>query len=353
MSLMDVKDIVHLLTGHAETICRKILPGGVKAGPHWQCGSLAGEKGQSLKVMLRGRQPGNWRDFSAGEGGDILDLIARALYAGDKRMALTWAKDFLGLDKADPDELRAAQQRIEVERKRAAEADQRDAEKKRSYCWQVWGVEGVKDLAGTPVEAYLAGRGIDLAACPSTGSLRWHRDLPHGPSRQRLNAMVAAVVTPEGKFSGIHRTYLELRGGRWLKAFPQNQRLAKMGLGRWGGGYVSISKGASGKSLAEAPEGDHAILTEGIEDALCLAIEVPEARVLACLSLGNIGKIRLPPQIGRVTIFGDNDEGDGERAQLARAAQEQADRHKDVRIARPPAGFKDANDYLRGIKATG
>jgi hypothetical protein len=59
---------------HLEAICRRWLPGGVRVGREWTCGSLSGEAGTSCKVNL---QSGRWADFATGQrGGDIISLAA-------------------------------------------------------------------------------------------------------------------------------------------------------------------------------------------------------------------------------------------------------------------------------------
>jgi hypothetical protein len=55
----------------------RLLPGGRAVGAEWHAGSLRGERGDSLRVRLRGRRAGVWCDFATGErGGDVIALAA-------------------------------------------------------------------------------------------------------------------------------------------------------------------------------------------------------------------------------------------------------------------------------------
>ena len=73
----SVKEIATMLAGQAESVCAHLLPGGKRNGAEWEAGSIAGEKGKSLKVRLTGDRAGVWCDFAGGdESGDLLDLWA-------------------------------------------------------------------------------------------------------------------------------------------------------------------------------------------------------------------------------------------------------------------------------------
>lgn len=91
-----VSEIAARLAEHAEPLCRDLLPGGVKIGNEWKCGSILGGPGKSLSVCLSGEKRGVWCDFNGGEyKGDMLALI-QATRRCDKGEAVQWAKDYLG-----------------------------------------------------------------------------------------------------------------------------------------------------------------------------------------------------------------------------------------------------------------
>jgi hypothetical protein len=75
---------------------------------------------------------------------------------------------------------------------------------------------------------------------------------------------------------------------------------------------------------------------------------MPEIRVLAAVSQGNLGSVVLPPQIGCVILAIDNDQKPQAQAAAARLINRWFDRgFRNVRIARSPYG-NDFNDALQG-----
>jgi len=152
------------------------------------------------------------------------------------------------------------------------------------------------DLAGTPVAHYLAARGIDLAELTrQPGALRCHFDLFNRESGRSWPAMVAAIVGPDGRHAATHCLWLaEDAGGISRKAPLRDQ---KMTLGSYAGGYIPLTRGASGKPLAHAPDGETVAIGEGIETCLSVAIASPELRVLAVLSLANMARLVLPEAV--------------------------------------------------------
>jgi hypothetical protein len=337
----DAAEVAKMLAHRAESLARELLPAGRRDGAEWRCGSLAGEAGQSLAVHLTGARAGVWSDFASGDRGDALDLVAAVLYRGDKRAALAWARRWLGLgDGAVPAPARQeARQRAD-----AAEADA-EAEARRGAARRLF-LAAQEAIGGTPASAYLAGRGIDLAELRrQPRSLRFHPDLANRESGRSWPALVAAISDARGEHVATHRTWLhEAEPGRWTKA-PLHD--PKMTLGSYAGGTIRLWRGASGKPLASAPDGEAVAIGEGIETCLSVALACPELRVLCAVSLSNMGRVELPPALRTVILCADND-GDNEPA--SRALQRAVDRFKaegrTVRIARPPAGLKDFNDVL-------
>ena len=73
---------------------------------------------------------------------------------------------------------------------------------------------------------------------------------------------------------------------------------------------------------------------------------LPEARVLAAISLSNFG-IVLPPAITEVTLIADQDEGVEQQEALKRAIEAHAAAGRRVRVWKNSEGGKDLNDALR------
>ena len=346
--LTDIRELVRMLAARAPELARELLPAGQRHGQEWRVGSLAGERGRSLAVRLSGPRAGVWCDFASGEAGDALDLVACVLFAGDKRQAVAWSRRWLGLDPAG-DAAEAERRRRLTERALArspepADDDHRDLV--RSVALSKW-LAARPEIAGTPVEAYLRARAIDLGVLGrQPRALRFHPGLVClEAGRQRLPAMVALIVDAAGEPIGAHCTWLarDARTGVWGKAPVEHPKKV---YGRVTGGTIRLWRGASGKALAEAPDGETVAIAEGIEDALTVALECPEWRVLAAVSSGNLRHITLPPAIAEVVLIGQRD-GENPGVRLAREAA--IDRWlregRAVREAMPPTGFKDWNAW--------
>ncbi len=319
----------------------------------------------SFVVQMSGRWAGSWRDFQTGQHGDILDLIALSLGC-DLRGAMAEARAFLGLQTASPED--AARRRAAAEqaarRRKQAEADARRAtERKRRQAMALF-LQAREGLRGTPVEFYLRDRrGIDLARLPRPlRALRylrecpyWHTDPDTGEvSEAAFPAMLAAVHDVTGRLTAVHRTYLAIdRGdGAWNKApVPDARKL----LGSFAGAAINIWRGIGprgGKpaSLPKCPPGSHVYIAEGIEDALSCALLVPEVRVLAAISLGNLGTVKLPDNVSQVTLVADRDENATARDQLARAVAAHQRAGRIVKVWQNQSGGKDLNDALMAAR---
>lgn len=341
--LTPIGDIVAGLAARIDVLAGELLPRGIREGHEWRVGSLAGEPGRSMAVHLRGNKAGVWADFSSGDSGDALDLVAAVLFGRDKKRAVHWARSWLGLDGKDP--ARLAQTRQAQQKPAEPQNDTKGA------AWRIW-LASSPILRGTLAERYLANRSIDLERLGrQPRALRFNPQLRH-PSGRAFPAMVAAIVAPDGKMTAIHRTYLLPDGSGKIEGE------AKLTLGRYAGGLIPLWRGASGKPLREAPAGESIIVSEGIEDGLTLAMAVPELRVVAAVSLSNMGSLVLPPAIKTVLIAGQNDPWWDDKAQAAHGAARGFDRavrhfQSEGRIVRDarPAGYKDHNDLLRGIPA--
>lgn len=351
-------EIARELARRAEALCRDLLPHGSRNGRQWRAGSLAGEAGSSLAVELHGERAGLWVDHNGEvDKGDALDLVAQCRYGGDIRTALEWSLSWLGWsDRAAPAPTRPAPPPQDD----ASAAEQ--AEKRRRQAQAMW-LQAQPAIAGTPVAAYLAGRGIDLAALGrQPGALRFHPALWADEAQAKLPAMVAAVNDAAGQHVATHRTWLACAGGRWTKA---PLRTPKKVLGGIGDGFIPLWRGASQKPLRAAPEGDHIVVSEGIETGLSIALACPELRVVSAVSLGGLRRLALPAAIGTVTLAFDNDPppaadtprddrrwDDYRKQQKAREAAiaRYAGEGRVVKVAMPDVPGADWNDILQGVE---
>lgn len=199
-----------------------------------------------------------------------------------------------------------------------------DDARRMKFARQIW--NSAHDAQGSPVAAYLAGRGITIAP-PSC--LRWapalrRPDGTHGP------AMLARIDGPGGDLIGIQRTWIKCNThGTW-------RRDIRAMLGRVGGGAVRL--GAASERL---------LVGEGIETCLA-AIQATTLPAWAALSTSGLAALKLPIIVQHVVILADHDcSGAGEQAARSAARRWNAEGRR-VQIAMPPTPDSDFNDVLIG-----
>ncbi|MFT6668679.1 MAG: hypothetical protein ACJAVZ_000125 [Afipia broomeae] len=127
---------------------------------------------------------------------------------------------------------------------------------------------------------------------------------------------------------------------------------AKKVLGDYWTSSIHIWKGIGprgGKpgSLRDVKPGAHVFIAEGIEDALSAVVLKPEARVLAAISLSNLGHVVLPEAVSNVTLIADLDDNKTARDELDRAIASHQAAGRTVRVFQNRWGGKDLNDALR------
>ena len=341
--MRDATELARLLGARAQSLAAELLPAGQREGAEWRVGSLAGERGRSLAVHLIGSRAGVWADFSSGERGDALDLVAAVLFRGETKPAMDWARKWLGMDSGP---VPAASPRSQPAKANGPDQPDAEAEARRRAAVAMF-VGARPELRGTPAAEYLAGRGIDLAELGrQPRSLRFAPSLANRESGRSWPALLAAISDAAGRHVATHRTWLaQDEAGAWRKA---PLRDAKMTLGSYAGGTIRLWRGASGKPLSQTRPGERVAIAEGIETGLSVVCACPDLRVLCAVSLANMGRIMLPPAVTEIIICADND-GDNPAAAhtLQRAIDHFAAEGRLVRIARPPAGLKDFNDWLR------
>lgn len=352
MADVSMSDIKAGLLARIDTVVRELLPSGYLDGDEWCAGSVEGEPGQSLRVNVGKNRPGVWSDFATGEVGDIVDLVAASLFRGDKKKAFRWALSWLGLDDQDP--YRLAQKREAHARASAARKEDAEAQEARFRRAAQRIFYGAAALPGSDAWDYLTQtRGIDLAQLGRLPrALRAVPSLYHKGHDEHTPALVAAITDAKGGFLGCHRHYLRrLDDGQVVKAWPD--RSAKMSLGRYkaDGGYIRVWRGASGLPFNSPKEGEWIAVTEGLEDALSVAVSMPHLRVACAVSVSNLHNIKWPPGIGGVYVCADNDGDNSASAEAYRKAYAAYQAQGlAVRVARPPKEYKDFNDLLRGVR---
>lgn len=342
-------EIVDMLKLRVNDIVPHILLGAKKIGPRWVVGSLAGEAGQSLSIRANGgSECGNWKEHNGSERGDILDLIRLTLFAGDKRQAIVWARGYLGLSDIDPEKM-AVMRREAVDMR--AKEDAKEAkfkEKKRETALGFF--IGSAKLAGTMGERYLLDRNIGMPIGGWPGALKFNPGMYHSETKLKHPCLLAYICRGDGQFMTVHRIYLEkLPDGKVIKLSSVEK--PKMVYGSFAGGFVPISKGGSKLSLSKMKPDERLIVIEGIEDALIMALACPDRRIVAAVSLGNVGAIAefLPDNCRDVMLIKDNDKSAAAKMGFERALKAHCIAGRVVRVGSAPLEFKDINDWLDSL----
>lgn len=178
-------------------------------------------------------------------------------------------------------------------------------------------------LAGSPAEAYLAGRAIELRS----PELRFHARTPLGPQGavRFLPAMIAAVRNDEGILA-LHRTFINAKTGR-VAAFDRPKRA----LGSLGTGGVRLA----------LPRGGKLGLAEGIESALS-AMQIFGVPCWATLGNERFGLVTIPESVRELHLFVDADAGGALAEDRARDAYARDGRR--IVTCRPRSDGSDWND---------
>lgn len=372
----DLDFVIGKLEGEFEFLANHLAPGGSRTGAVYQPRNpLRDDRNPgSLVIYVAGPHKGKWREYSPalpGQGG-AYDFVAYILGSGDiakgRKLAWRYLADRYGLKSASPADKAAWRERRKVETVKKSKAAEEQSAKRRGIAQKLY--INAHPAPNTPVQAYLeTARGIAfdvLGRWPN--AIRYAPELAHPEDGVYGPAMIAAVTQwrAEGKsrFLAAHRTFLEQdAAGRWRKRgdVDADIRESKYALGHYAGGAVNVWRGKSGKPLAEAPDDDVVVITEGLEDALTVAyayqaaaprapqgaIQYAGPRVLCAISIANLANVALPPQIRDVRLAVDND-GDNPQAarQIERAIEAYDGQGRAVRLIRAPGGAKDLNAAL-------
>lgn len=306
-------ELSRLLAERAEVVCRHYLSNGRRSGNYWLVGDVQNTPGRSLFVRLKGPNSGRgaagrWTDAATGQHGDLLDLIA--LNQGLDRFAdlAREVRHFLAM----PD--------MPVVSKRAySEPDRAGSLIGRLLAETV-------ALPGTPAESWLHSRGIDTI--DRLDALRFHPACRTrvGGRMETWPAMIAAVINPEGRMTGLLRTFIRPDGVA-LAPIPEPRRA----LGRIGGHGVRFG------------DPDEVMLAgEGIETVLSLKMALPDMPMTAALSAGNLGRLILTKTLRRLYLAVDRDRA-GRWACAKLADQARSAGFEPIRLT---ARLNDFNDDL-------
>jgi hypothetical protein len=367
----DFQEIREKLIDRLDSLVRELVPDGTRNGRYWigKCPWRGDRRAGSFWILMAGQAKGAWKDEATGDTGDVVSLVQRARGLSDlketRRECLRW----LGIANGPIAPLNEEEQRRRAEENaRRIEADARaEAERKRAGGDKALGawlkaqkLEPAR-FVGSLLETYFLSRALDLAS----GLLARQKPLPGAlrffPARDyfcadgeilSLPCMPALMTGPDGKAQALHQTWLAPDGrGKAVLPDAHDNKPRKI----WGapnGAVIRIAKGAGNLTPEEAARQGRSgplVVTEGIEDALAVHLALPDHRVWAAGTLGNLAHVPAHhPCVSAITVCADNDwDKPQATAALERAIAALKRAGKPVFVARSPRG-KDMNDLLKG-----
>jgi len=357
--------------------------GGKLVGPCPICGGRASS--QRFEVF---EKDSSWACAVCPDGGDVIRLVEKVENI-DFRAAIERLGGRVEIDAARQRQIFEERERKRLAREKTS-ADYREAERKRLF--RAW--KGAVPIHGTTAADYLDGRGLVLPDhCPGLRFLpsrvyfhgeqldergrKVPREIHKGP------VMLGAFIRPDGKFGGLHLTWLTSSGDVVTKAEiidPDSGEIlpAKKMRGSKTGAYIAIV-------LLEQPR--CLVVGEGIETVLSVWTAMNQAgrdtSDMAFWAAGDLGNLagranktiahptlkrpngqpqrvpdrlpdpddpglKIPDSVEELILLGD---GDSEpfltECAMERAARRYGREGRSIRIAFAPAGL-DFNDVLQG-----
>ena len=190
------------------------------------------------------------------------------------------------------------------------------------------------DPTRTPVEAYLAARGVTLPSRAAGDVIRWHSRCPFGPGLQTgcMVALARHVVTDEPL--AIHRTALTPDGRKAIHG-----GMSRRSLGPVAGAAVKLSANEDVETCLG--------VAEGIETALSIRAldRYASVPVWSLLSAGQLSALPVLSGIESLIVAVDNDQTGIEAGKTARLRWNAAGVEVQVLTTRTPG--TDLNDLVR------
>lgn len=307
---------------------------------------------QGLSLSITGPRRGKWRDYSEGEGGDMLDLAER--HFGCRERALEWAAGLVGGEIREGDgfdqQRSVGRRTLSAPSRQVVETEPNDAERTRRTL-RLW--HEARPLIGSPAETYLLHRCGGIADDIASGDvLRFHPRCGFklaDESTIRLPAMIGLFRDmATGEPVAIHRTAIKPDGSG--KAAMPDGSSPKKALGPFAGAATMLSPLEAveiGLGACEGIETGNSILLTGWRPLWAVG--------------GEQGIKKFPRLAGLdcLTLFADND---GVRYRqngtvhhpgpdAAKACAERLRAEMEVRIVTPPKVETDWNDVLAPRRA--
>ena len=345
-------DIKAELLRRLPALVRELAPGGkIQSGYYKPKNPVrADNKAGSFWVHMSGKMAGAWSDAASGDKGDVIGLVVYCKGLADNKAAYRWCLSWLGWDNGvDRKVLETARKQSQATAKRMDRQEQ-EARRKNAGRAQAMFFNALPSL-NTPVEVYLKSRGIDLLRLADEkrfpNAVKFLADQKHIDDEGKETVwpcMAAALCNAYGVVISVHRTWLNRDGNGKAPVTPSKKMWPT-----YKGAVIRLSKG-KGKRSPEAAgrEGKSApvVICEGIEDGLAIAQALPDLRVWAAGTLGNMANVPNLKCISKFIIAADNDVvGSPAALQMEKVVHALRQYKKPVSVVRSLAG-KDFNDQL-------
>lgn len=359
-------------------LAKDLVPDGKRKGKYWigRNPTRADKHAGSFWILMETAAAGAWRDEAGRRGvdeGDVIGLVRYVLALKDmaetRRECLKWLgwADGPALQLTPQEQERRARLQAEAAEQRRRDDAAREAERREHggvsalRLWLKAAELTPRSFPGSLLERYFLSRAIDMTRHlverrrPLPGALRFFSAHDYhtedGEVIEGLPCMAALMSGPDGRPQALHRTWLAPDGGgKAVLPEPDDNGPRKI----WGppkGAVIRISKGAGALTPEKAALAGlrlPVVITEGIEDALACALAMPDWRVWAAGTLGNIAHVPALACVDRFIVCRDNDWDKPQAVAAFEDAIAALKRHgRPVRIAASPRG-KDMNDLLKG-----
>jgi hypothetical protein len=321
----------------------------------------SGETYTTISICLTSDRVGVWSKWNGDEKGDILELVAYIEGGGspNRSLAVEWAKRFLGISNEVISEAeRQKREKARQERLAVAKAAMEKSEKQRlaqlvkdrASAKRIW--LAAKPLSeGDPVWQYLARRGIDLRLFEHLpNSIRVYESHEHRATEtgeiSNWPCMVCGMWRDDGSFGAIHRTWINLDNpkSKYKIAASDAKKMWPSPMGA----FIPIARGFTGVDRRKAADKiDIVYVTEGVEDALALALLRPDARIDVAGSLGLFAHYPVPRCAKELRVACDNFDNVKAKTLLEKTVFSLGQRFSiPVRKNYAPEPFKDWNEIL-------
>lgn len=335
------------------SLLAELVPGGKHHGGLYEGKNPTREDRHagSFKVWTRGSAAGAWKDFSTGDKGDVVDLVAYVKRCS-RADALAWAEERTGIRRMDA----TTREKLKRQHARRAKAEADRDEEKLAKARQRAGLlfHNASPIWDTPAEWYLRSRGIDMRALGDrlepktfrfTEGMEWWMGREGETPGPQLPCLLSAMTNAEGLLKAVHFTFIA-PDGRGKAPVPK----PKLMWPRTAGLVIRATRGAT--SLAEADAIAQGRLSwlavaEGVEDALSIGMACPDFRAHAVGSLPGLLTMPECRAAEGYLIARDNDWGKPEAGKLFERAMQRISAWGRPAIAVSSSIGKDFNDALR------